>query len=142
VSGTQLLLQSNRGGPETALIREAKTQPDQGHKSLPVPPAPGSLGAESADTHKLPLRLPGVHASTGVPWTWSLRTPIRYTQDLPQNLKTSVSVSQLLPGDRFEHQISGHLPCKRKAYLQSTLNTETQKRASHPDLLIEANINT
>jgi hypothetical protein len=36
VSRTQLLLQSNNPGPETALIREAETWSDQGHKSLPV----------------------------------------------------------------------------------------------------------
>jgi hypothetical protein len=50
-------------GTLTVLIRKAKTQPDQGHKSLPV------------------------HASTGVPWAWSLRTPIRHIQDPPQDLR-------------------------------------------------------
>jgi hypothetical protein len=35
VTGTQLLFQSNRVGPETALGKQKK-QPDQGHKSLPV----------------------------------------------------------------------------------------------------------
>ena len=58
---------------------------------------------------------------TGVPWAWSLWTPVRYTQDPPRDLKTSVSGSQLLPGGRFEQQISGHLPCKRRTYLQRVL---------------------
>jgi hypothetical protein len=35
MSGTQLLFQSNRSGPETAL-GEQKTQPDKVHKSIPV----------------------------------------------------------------------------------------------------------
>jgi hypothetical protein len=49
-----------------------------------------------------------------------------------------VSGTQLLPGGRFELQISGHLPCKRRACLQSALTTETQERASLPGLLKEA----
>jgi hypothetical protein len=32
-----------------------------------------------------------------------------------------VSGSQLLPGSRFKHLISGHLPCKRRAGLQRVL---------------------
>ena len=58
VSGTQLLFQSNHMGPETAL-RKQKTQPDQGHKSLPG----GALtrltwaGMELADTPKVPRGL-------------------------------------------------------------------------------------
>jgi hypothetical protein len=69
---------------------------------------------------KKEMRLP-VPTSTGVAWAWSLRTPARYRQDLPWDLKTSTSGSQLLPGSRFEHQISGHNPCKRRAYLQRVL---------------------
>ena len=66
VSGTQRVLQSNRTGPETALIREAENPAwDQGQKSLPVP------------------------ASTGVAWARSLQTHARYPQDAPQDLKTS-----------------------------------------------------
>jgi hypothetical protein len=36
-------------------------------------------------------------------------------------LRPLVSGSQLLPGGRVEHQISGHLPCKRRACLQRVL---------------------
>lgn len=54
VSRTQLLFQSNLVGPETTLGKQ-KSQTDQGHKSLPVP-APGTWGAESADTPKIPQR--------------------------------------------------------------------------------------
>jgi hypothetical protein len=32
-----------------------------------------------------------------------------------------VSGTQLLPGGRFEHQISGYLPCKRRACKQRVL---------------------
>jgi hypothetical protein len=35
VSGTQLLFQSNRVGPETA-VEKQETRPDQGHESLLV----------------------------------------------------------------------------------------------------------
>ena len=50
VNGTQLLLQSNCTGLETALIREAENQADQGHKSLTV----------------------GTGTSTRAPWVGSL----------------------------------------------------------------------
>ena len=57
-------------------------------------------------------------------------------------LRPLVSGTQFLPGDRFKHQISGHLPCKRRACLQRVLTTETKDRSSLPGLLIEANIIT
>jgi hypothetical protein len=52
---------------------------------------------------------------------------------------STVSGLHLLPGGRSEQQISVHLPCKRRACLQSALITETQERSSLPGLLIEAN---
>jgi hypothetical protein len=55
VSGTQLLLQSNHAGPETALIREAENPARSGGR---VPSGPhqhqGTLGMESEDTRKVP----------------------------------------------------------------------------------------
>jgi hypothetical protein len=36
-------------------------------------------------------------------------------------LRPLVSGTQLLPGGRFKHQISGHLPCKRRACLKRVL---------------------
>ena len=57
VSGTQLLFQSNRTGPETALGKQ-ETWPDQGHKSLLV------------------------SASTRSPWAQSLWTPLRSPRGL------------------------------------------------------------
>jgi hypothetical protein len=119
VSGTQCLLQSNHAGPETALIREAD-KPALSGSQVPFGPRQhqGSLPAEFPDTHKDPHRIP-----QGI-------------------LRPLVSGTQLLPGGRFEHQISGHLPCKRRACLQSTLTTETKERSSLPGLLIEANIIT
>ena len=57
VSGTQLLFQSNRAGPETALGKQ-KTQPDQGHQ---VPSDWRqylvTLCAELADTPTVPRGL-------------------------------------------------------------------------------------
>jgi hypothetical protein len=59
VSGTQRLLQSNREGPETALIKEADNLACSGAQ---VPSGPlhhlGSLPAESLDTRKDPHRIP------------------------------------------------------------------------------------
>ena len=65
VSGTQHLLQSNRAGSETALIREAEKLANHGHKSLLV------------------------HTSTGVPCAQSIWRPPRSTQDPTRDLKTS-----------------------------------------------------
>jgi hypothetical protein len=48
--GTQLLFQSNRAGPETAL-GEQKTRPDQNHKLLQVVASTGSPGVGSVQTH-------------------------------------------------------------------------------------------
>jgi hypothetical protein len=45
MSGTKLLFQSNRAGPETALGKQ-KTRPDQGHKSLPLGTSTGSPWAQ------------------------------------------------------------------------------------------------
>jgi hypothetical protein len=95
VSGTQRLLQSNCAGPETALTREADNPAWWGAQ---VPSGPlqhqGSLPTESPnnrkDTHRIPHEI----------------------------LRTLVSGTQLLPKGRLEHQISGHLPCKRRACLQ------------------------
>ena len=53
VNRTQLLFQSNRAGPETALGKQ-KTRPDQGHNSLPVGTSTGSPGHRVADTPKIP----------------------------------------------------------------------------------------
>jgi hypothetical protein len=54
----------------------------------------GALPAESPNTRKGPHRIPH-----GI-------------------LRPLVSGTQLLPGGRFEHQISGYLPCKKRAFLQ------------------------
>jgi hypothetical protein len=43
------------------------------------------------------------------------------TQDPPRDAKTSGVGTQLLPRGRFEHQISGHLPCKNRACMQRVL---------------------
>jgi hypothetical protein len=55
VSGTQLLLQSNRAGPETALIREAEN-PAWSESQVPSTPRQhwGTLGPESVDTPEVP----------------------------------------------------------------------------------------
>jgi hypothetical protein len=55
VSGTQLLLQSNLAGPETASIREAEN-PAWSWAQVPFGPCQhrSSLGKESADTYKVP----------------------------------------------------------------------------------------
>jgi hypothetical protein len=57
----------------------------------------GALPAESPDTRKGPHRIPH-----GI-------------------LRPLVSGTQLLPGGRFEQQISGYLPCKKRACLQRIL---------------------
>ena len=98
VSGTQRLPQSNRAEPETAVHREAGypgliwgTNPFHSTR------APATLPAESPDTRKGPHRIPHVI------------------------LRPLVSGTQLLPGVWFEHQISGYLPCKKRACLQRIL---------------------
>ena len=92
VSGTQRLPQSNRVELETAVHREAGypgliwgTNPFHSTR------APATLPAESPDTRKGPHRIPHVI------------------------LRPLVSGTQLLPGVWFEHQISGYLPCKKRA---------------------------
>jgi hypothetical protein len=98
VGGTQHLPQSNRAESETALTREAD-DPGLTWGTSPFwsTRAPGSaLPAESPNTHKEPHRIPH------------------------RILRPLVSGTQLLPGGRFEHQISGNLPCKR-ACLQRIL---------------------
>ena len=98
VSGTQRLPQSNRVELETAVHREAGypgliwgTNPFHSTR------APATLPAESPDTRKGPHRIPHVI------------------------LRPLVSGTQLLPGVWFEHQISGYLPCKKRACLQRIL---------------------
>jgi hypothetical protein len=95
VSGTQRLPQSNHAEPETAVHRETDYP---GLTWAQVPPTPlehwGTLPAESPDTRKGPHRIPH-----GI-------------------LRPLASGTQLLPGGRFEHQISGFLPCKKRACLQ------------------------
>jgi hypothetical protein len=84
-----------------------------------------------------------VHASTGVPWAWNLRTPARSPQDSPRDLKTSGEWNtnsarrQVQTPDIWAHSLQEEcLPA------ECTLSTETQERASLPGLLIEVNINT
>ena len=98
VSGTQRRPQSNRVELETAVPREAGypgliwgTNPFHSTR------APATLPAESPDTRKGPHRIPH-----GI-------------------LRPLVSGTQLLPGVWFEHQISGYLPCKKRACLQRIL---------------------
>jgi hypothetical protein len=58
------------------------------------------------------------------PWAPSQRTPLpRSLEDSPRNHWTTGPVSGLLllPGGRSKHQISVHLPCKRRACLQRVL---------------------
>ena len=66
-------------------------------KSTPKLEPRATLPAESPDTCKGPHRIPH-----GI-------------------LRPLVSGTQLLPGGRFEHQISGYLPCKKRACLQRIL---------------------
>jgi hypothetical protein len=98
LSGTQRLLQSNCMGPETALIKEADNLAWSGAQ---VPSSPlqhqGPWPGESLDTRKDPHRT------------------------LHRILKPKVSGIQLLPEGRFKHQISGHLPYKRRTCLQRVL---------------------
>jgi hypothetical protein len=105
-------------GPESALGKQ-KTRPDQGHKSLQV------------------------QTSTRAPWAQSLRTPPRSPQDSPWDLMTS--------GEwiKTSARRQGQTPRIWATYLQeeslpaeSTLNTESQERASLRGQLIEANIIT
>jgi hypothetical protein len=98
VSGTQHRPQSNRGEPETAVHREAD-YPGLTWATSPLRStrAPGSIASRVADTHKGPHRIP-----QGI-------------------LRPLVSGTQLLPGVRFEHKISGYLPCKKRAFLQRIL---------------------
>jgi hypothetical protein len=119
VSGTQLLLQSNRAGPEIALIKEAENPLDQGHKSLPV------------------------STSTRAPWAWSLWIPPRSPEDSPRDLRTSGKWNTT--SARRQVQMPNiWSPSKQEESLpaESTLTTETQEKASLPGLLIEANIIT
>jgi hypothetical protein len=116
VSGTQLLLQSNLVGPETALIREAENPACQGHKSLPV------------------------SASTNEPWVLSLWTLPRSPADSPLDLRTSVEWNTI-SARRYVRTQDIWAPSLQEESLpaESTLTTETQKRSSLPGLLIEAN---
>jgi hypothetical protein len=84
-----------------------------------------------------------VHDSTGAPWARSLGTPPRSPQDSPRDLRTSsewITTStrrQVRTPDIWAPTLQEEsLPA------ESTLNTETQERASLPGLLIEANIIT
>jgi hypothetical protein len=90
VCGTHLLVQTNHAGAETALIREAQN-PDWSGTQVPSSPCQhqGTLGAESTDT----------------PTQGTYRT-------LHGILRLLVTGSQLLPGGRFKHQISGYLPLR------------------------------
>ena len=98
VSGTQRLPQSNRAEPETAVHREA------GY--------PGLIWGTS------PFR-----------FTPAVEFLVRGVSGHPQGphrtlhgiLRLLMSGTQLLPGGSFEHQISGHLQCKRRACLQRVL---------------------
>jgi hypothetical protein len=99
VSGTQHLPQSNSAEPETAVHREAGypgliwgTSPFRSTRAL------GYLASRvSPNTHKGPHR-----TRHGI-------------------LRPLVSGTQHLSGVWFEHQISGYLPCKKRAYLQRIL---------------------
>ena len=94
VSETQCLLRSNRMEPETALTREADNPAWSGAQVLSgLLQHQGSLHAEFPDTPKF------------------LRGPLR-------TLRPLWNGTQLLPGGRFQHQISGQLPCKKRACLQ------------------------
>jgi hypothetical protein len=117
MSGTQRLPQSNCAEPETVVNREADyLGPDLGHKSLPTPlEHRGTLPAESPDTCKGPHRIPH-----------GIQRPL-------------VSGTQLLPGVRFEHQISGYLPCKKRACLQRILCTLKLRKELPSQVCLEAN---
>jgi hypothetical protein len=99
VSGTQPLPQSNLAEPETAVNREADypgltwgTSPFRSTR------APRYLASrDSPNTCKVPHRIPH-----GI-------------------LRPLVSGTQLLPRVQFEHEISGYLPCKKRACLQRIL---------------------
>jgi hypothetical protein len=98
VSGTQRRPQSNRAEPETAAHRKANYPGLTRAKAPSTPLEPrASLPAESPDTRKGPHRIPH-----GIP-------------------RPLVSGTQLLPGVWFKHQISGYLPCKKRAFLQRIL---------------------
>jgi hypothetical protein len=61
-------------------------------------------------------RAPGYLASRVLPNT--RKGPHRIPHEI---LRPLVSGTQLLPGVWFEHQISGYLPCKKRACLQKIL---------------------
>ena len=95
---TEPLPQSNLADPETAVHREADYPGLTGAQAPSAPLEPrGTLPVESPNTRKGPHRIPH-----GI-----LRPLVRGTQ--------------LLPGIRFEHQVSGYLPCKKRACLQRIL---------------------
>ena len=66
MSGTQLLFQFNRAGPETTQ-GEQKIRPDEGHKSIPV--GFGKQRTRPDQGHKSLV----VGASTVLPWAQSRR---------------------------------------------------------------------
>ena len=119
VSGTQLLLQSNRSGPETALIKEGDNPAWSGAQ---VPSGSlqqwSSLCAEFLDTPKV-LTGPSWDLKTSDEWN---TTPAR-RQFRTTDIWTPAMQEESLPAE-------------------STLTTETKDRASLPDLLIEAKIIT
>jgi hypothetical protein len=119
VSGTQRQLQSNHAGPETALIKEADNQTDQGHKSLPI------------------------HSSRGVPCVQSFWTPPRSSQDTPWDLKTSGEWNTT-SARRQVRTPDIWAPALQEESLpaENTLTTETKDRATLPGLLKDANIIT
>jgi hypothetical protein len=84
-----------------------------------------------------------VHASTGALWAQSLRTPPRSPEDSPWDLRTSgewITTSarrQFRTPDIWAPSLQ-----EESLSTESTLNTETQERASLPCLMIQANIIT
>jgi hypothetical protein len=119
VSGTQLLLQSNCAGPETALLREAEnpgwtrvTSPTDSRQHW------GTLGTDSADNPKVPTGIPQDLRTSGEWITTCARRKVRKPDIWAPSLQ-----EESLPA-------------------QNTLNTGTQERSSLPGLLIEGNIIT
>jgi hypothetical protein len=99
VSGTQPLHQSNRAEPETAVNREADY--------------PGlTWGTSPFRSTRAPRYLASRHSPN------TRKDPHRIPHGI---LRPLVSGTQLLPGVRFEHQIYGYLPCKKRACLQRIL---------------------
>jgi hypothetical protein len=82
--------------------------PEAQAPSAPLEPQ-GTLPADSPDTRKGPHRIPH-----GI-------------------LRTLASGTQLLPGGRFEHQISGYLTCKKSSI---QLHTECQVYISYIDHMV------